>query len=69
MKAKQRRQRDLTAPEPADTSVDTCPVCGIATLSERHCKVLCENCGYTESCEDLFRVSLRVAACRLPDDE
>jgi hypothetical protein len=61
MDPKKTRHRELTAPVAADDSVDTCPVCGIATLSERHCKVVCENCGYTESCEDLFRVSSSAA--------
>jgi hypothetical protein len=61
MEARQTRHRDLTAPIAADESVDTCPVCGIATLSERYCKVVCENCGYTESCEDLFRATPRPA--------
>lgn len=32
----------------------TCPVCESARLVQRHCKTLCERCGYVESCEDNF---------------
>ncbi|HPF37225.1 MAG TPA: hypothetical protein P5081_01465 [Phycisphaerae bacterium] len=32
----------------------TCPRCGNSRLDARHCKLLCLNCGYVESCEDLF---------------
>lgn len=31
-----------------------CPMCGLAVLVRRHCKTLCEQCGYVESCEDNF---------------
>ena len=31
-----------------------CPMCEAATLIRRHCKTLCERCGYVESCEDSF---------------
>ncbi len=31
-----------------------CPLCELGMLIDRHCKRLCENCGYVESCEDLF---------------
>lgn len=31
-----------------------CPMCETATLVGRHCKTLCERCGYVESCEDNF---------------
>ena len=31
-----------------------CPVCGRGILTRRHCKTLCEQCGYVESCEDNF---------------
>jgi hypothetical protein len=31
-----------------------CPQCESADLTDRHCKLICENCGYVESCEDLF---------------
>lgn len=61
MESRKSRHHEFVAPVAVDTSVDTCPVCGIATLSERHCKVVCENCGYTESCEDLFRTAPRTA--------
>ncbi len=40
--------------EPANAKQGPCPVCGNPALQERHCKVLCPNCGYVESCEDLF---------------
>ena len=31
-----------------------CPRCRFGQLSSRHCKRICELCGYVESCEDLF---------------
>lgn len=31
-----------------------CPLCESAHLTGRHCKFLCPNCGYVESCEDNF---------------
>lgn len=31
-----------------------CPQCNRAPLTPRHCKVICERCGYVESCEDLM---------------
>ncbi len=37
-----------------DTHALTCPACESMTLTHRHCKRLCVNCGYAESCEDLF---------------
>ena len=33
---------------------NTCPQCGMEDLTDRQCKAVCEQCGYTESCEDLF---------------
>ena len=35
---------------------DGCPLCASALLIQRHCKLLCTNCGYVESCEDIFPV-------------
>ncbi len=32
----------------------TCPQCQLGELTSRHCKVICELCGYVESCEDVF---------------
>ncbi|MBI4717628.1 MAG: hypothetical protein HY763_07475 [Planctomycetes bacterium] len=29
-----------------------CPRCELAPLRNRHCKLVCEACGYVESCED-----------------
>lgn len=29
-----------------------CPICSAAIIS-RHCKLVCENCGYMEDCSDL----------------
>lgn len=50
----------MDTPETIATSSDSvassplhCPLCS-RQLTQRHCKRLCENCGYTESCEDLF---------------
>lgn len=31
-----------------------CPACERAALLPRHCKSICEACGYVESCEDNF---------------
>lgn len=30
-----------------------CPRCGRRGMSQQHCKVWCERCGYVESCEDI----------------
>lgn len=38
-------------------SLSDCPVCGATPLIDRHCKRLCESCGYVESCEDNFSQS------------
>ncbi len=32
----------------------TCPQCQLGELTSRHCKAICELCGYVESCEDIF---------------
>ena len=29
----------------------TCEICG-QRMSERHCKIICPNCGYTRDCSD-----------------
>ena len=29
----------------------TCEICG-HRMSERHCKIVCPNCGYTRDCSD-----------------
>jgi len=29
----------------------TCEICG-QRMSERHCKIVCSNCGYTRDCSD-----------------
>lgn len=31
-----------------------CPLCEGECLVKRHCKLVCERCGYVESCEDNF---------------
>ena len=31
-----------------------CPQCQFGQLESRHCKRICELCGYVESCEDVF---------------
>ncbi len=31
-----------------------CPQCNLAPLKPRHCKAVCDECGYVESCEDLM---------------
>ncbi len=35
----------------------TCPRCQRGYLTDRHCKSVCELCGYVESCEDILRPS------------
>jgi len=34
-----------------------CPQCRMGGLTIRHCKSICERCGYVESCEDNFALS------------
>jgi len=29
-----------------------CELCGFTLFVERHCKVICPNCGYTRDCSD-----------------
>ena len=31
-----------------------CPMCEAGCLVARQCKLICESCGYVESCEDTF---------------
>jgi len=38
-----------------DARSSVCPMCEAAGLVGRHCKLVCPNCGYVESCEDLFK--------------
>ncbi len=33
-----------------------CPLCERVGLIRRHCKLICERCGYVESCEDNFEL-------------
>ncbi|MFB6152776.1 MAG: hypothetical protein ABEJ27_00845 [Halodesulfurarchaeum sp.] len=42
----------MTRGEPAPGS-DTCPRCGFG-LFERHCKLVCEQCGIVRDCADPF---------------
>lgn len=44
-----------------------CPLCGASGLMQRHCKIVCERCGYVESCEDNF-LPTRVAPRAEPLD-
>ncbi len=37
----------------ADSIAHPCPICGLYTLWRHLCKVLCANCPYRMSCEDL----------------
>ena len=37
-----------------------CPQCQLGYLTSRHCKSVCELCGYIESCEDIFPSQERV---------
>ena len=29
-----------------------CEICGGNSITERNCKVICNNCGYTRDCSD-----------------
>lgn len=29
-----------------------CDICGGNSITERNCKVICNNCGYTRDCSD-----------------
>jgi hypothetical protein len=40
-------------PLPAIPRKPTCPLCG-EPLLDRHCNLMCPNCGYTEDCSELF---------------
>ena len=48
---------DLTLVDdcPNERRTSSCPRCGNARLDDRHCKLVCLNCGYIESCKDLFK--------------
>lgn len=46
-----------TAEDSGDSSSverTVCPQCRMGYLIVRHCKSVCEQCGYVESCEDNF---------------
>ena len=44
----------ITPPKPADSEpMLFCPVCS-TRLSERKCKLFCEQCGYYLSCADYY---------------
>ena len=51
---------DVTGNIPIETeaAIDSdrvlCPLCETSYLTLRHCKIVCEQCGYVESCEDNF---------------
>ena len=46
--------RPTYSPHPADTEpVLFCPVCSLR-LTERKCKLYCEQCGYFMSCADYY---------------
>jgi len=44
------RQDSRQAPPPGERAV-ACELCGAPVL-ERHCKIVCRNCGYTRDCSD-----------------
>ncbi|MBI1826175.1 MAG: hypothetical protein HY287_17835 [Planctomycetes bacterium] len=45
---------ELTAATVATERRVLCPMCEASHLTARHCKSVCERCGYVESCEDNF---------------
>ena len=50
--------KPTTTHEPQTPPSDMlCPRCGRAELVAQHCKSICEQCGYVESCEDIFPVN------------
>lgn len=40
---------DASPPRPDDSH---CDICGFPLAIERHCKIICPNCGYTRDCSD-----------------
>jgi len=51
MMGHQRARSDRNTAGEADFR---CPLCASSELERRHCKTLCTQCGYVESCEDNF---------------
>ncbi len=48
-------ERDHARPGPwVSRKEQICPQCESGILTLRHCKAVCERCGYVESCEDNF---------------
>jgi len=45
---------EITAASTATERRVLCPMCQASYLIARHCKSVCERCGYVESCEDNF---------------
>lgn len=44
----------MTGPAPPPAEKEVCPVCGMSTLEEIRCKVICANCRtIVKSCADL----------------
>ncbi len=39
---------------PLPTEQDICPRCARVALRPAHCKLICDGCGYVESCEDIL---------------
>jgi len=48
------RTHDVSKPQSTEND---CPLCRNGELVARHCKLICEQCGYVESCEDIFPAS------------
>ncbi|MBI2069326.1 MAG: hypothetical protein HYT79_01885 [Elusimicrobia bacterium] len=41
-------------PQAGPGGEDLCPRCGFKDWLKAKCKKICQNCGYTEDCSDLF---------------
>ncbi len=35
--------------------IPPCDICGDTNITERNCKVICNNCGYVRDCSDPYR--------------
>lgn len=45
-------QRRAVDPLPGEQEI--CPRCARVVLRASHCKLICDGCGYVESCEDIL---------------
>ena len=43
---------DAEEASPPRVDPSRCELCGFPLALERHCKIICPNCGYTRDCSD-----------------